>query len=473
MAASSIAKLAVLITGDASPLRVAMDQAANAVSSFANSANASGAGGGLSGLLGLATKFPGWTAAIAAAGTAVVAFGRVGVTAAANMEQLRISLEVMTGSAAQANALIADMQKLSLETPLEMEGIQQAGKTLMAMGEPVGAIINDLKMLGDVAAGTGQPLNELAQVFGQVMQAGRLTGNELRQFNERGVPLLAVLSEQLGVTKSRIRDMVEAGEISSAQVVAAFESMSGAGGKFANMMERQTDTLIGQWNKFKENMTIIAMEVFKPMAEVLKELLVVINQAMDAIIRFFGIQRGDGGFKTPDTAATKALRDREQAAKNAEKATQDARKAAEEVAKEEQKRTDEIRRRGEELTKSLRTPIEVARDRFKELVDLFQAGVISAETMKRAMADVEGDYAKAANAMKDAQQATKIVGANERYTMAGYSAAQKGLEQSRNIEANTKRTADNMAKNNELLRSVDGGIRQLVGGGGMIKIGNL
>jgi tape measure domain-containing protein len=474
MAANSIAKLAVLITGDASPLRTAMNQGAQAIDSFAKSAQATGgAGGGLGGLLGLATKFPGWTAAIAAGAAALTAFAKSGVAAAANMEQLRISLEVMTGSAEKARDLISDMQKLSLETPLEMTDIQQAGKTLMAMGEPTQAIISDLKMLGDIAAGTGQPLNELAQVFGQVMQAGRLTGNELRQFNERGVPLLTVLSEQLGVSKGKIRELVEAGEISSTQVVAAFEAMSGAGGKFANMMERQTDTLIGQWNKFKENITLIAMNAMAPLAEALKEILKMINDALDGLMQLMGVNRSSGGFKTVDDAATKAMRERETAQKNAEKAANEAKKAAEEAAKIEQKHTDEIRKRGEELTRSLRTPIEIARDRFAELNELFHAGVISAETMKRAMKDIDDGFAKASKVLDQTKEQSRMVGANERYTQAGYSAAQQGAERSRNIEANTKRTADNLATNNQLLRNVDSGIHQLVNGGGTIRIAGL
>jgi tape measure domain-containing protein len=426
MAANSIAKLAVLITGDATPLKSTLTSAAGAVQAFAGAASSAGsAGGAFTSILGGAALGPiAATAAGVAALTAGMArFAQVGLTAAANMEQLRISFEVMTGSVKTANDLIADMQRLSLETPLEIADVQQAGKTLIAMGEPVSAIIHDLKMLGDVAAGTGQPLNELSQVFGQVMQAGRLTGNELRQFNERGVPLLTTLSAQMGVSKQAIRDMVEAGKIGADDVVKAFEAMTGSGGKFANMMERQTDTLIGQWNKFKENITFIAMQVMAPMAEALKQILMLINAGLDGLAKLFGRGASGGAYKTGDTEATKRYREQEKAQKDAET-------AASRAADELKKKTDEMQKRGEAMAKSLRSPIEVMRDSFREMVELFNVGAISWETLQRGISKASDDFERAAKSAKEINEATKPLAAYQRFSVGAFSAAQAASRES-------------------------------------------
>lgn len=420
MAANSIAKLAVLITGDATPLKSTLTSSATALQAFAGAASSAGsAGGAFTTLLGGAATGPiaAVIASVVALTTGMAKFAQVGIAAAANMEQLRISFEVMTGSAQQAADLISDMQKLSLETPLEMADVQQAGKTLMAMGEPTEAIIADLKMLGDVAAGTGQPLNELSQVFGQVMQAGRLTGNELRQFNERGVPLLTTLSKEMGVSKQAIRDMVEAGQIGANDVVKAFEAMTGSGGKFANMMERQTDTLIGQWNKFKENITFIAMQVMAPMAEALKQILMLINAGLDGLAKLFGRGASEGAYKTSDSDATKRYREQEKAQKDVETA---ASKAADDL----KKKTDEMQKRGEAMAKSLRSPIEVMRDGFREMVELFDAGAISWETLQRGISKAGDDFERASKSAKEMNEAAKPLVAYQRFSVGAFSAVQ-------------------------------------------------
>jgi tape measure domain-containing protein len=388
-------------------------------------------GGATAALGGVSAGFAASATAIAAATVALTQFARVGIEAAANIEQLRISFEVMTGSAQTASALISDLRRLSAETPLNMDDVQRAARTLLAMGESTGAIIDELKMLGDVAAGSGQPLNELAQVFGQVMQAGRLTGNELRQFNERGVPVLTTLSQQLGVSKQAIRDMVEQGLISSSDVVKAFEAMTGAGGRFANMMERQTDTLIGQWNKLKENLTIIASTVMKPIADAMKQILSSFNELLDMAVSSLGVVRG-GDFQTANREAVKALREQEDAARKAEKAAGEAAEAAEKQAKKTQKRA-------EALAEQLRSPQEIFRDTIAELRGFFNDGALSADAYRRGIkkaADALSDATKKATEFKNAGKVN--VGALELGTMAEFSARFAGFRAMDEMAAQVK-----------------------------------
>ena len=195
-------------------------------------------------------------AGVAAAGAA--AFAKEGIRMAASLEQLNVQMEVMTGSKATGGALMQQMIALAKETPFSLEDVATSGKVLLAMGSSAGEVTRQVKMLGDVSAATGQPVAQLAQVFGEVQNAGRLTSNELRQFNMRGIPLLSELSEMLGVSKVELREMTEAGEISADMVEAAFERMTAAGGRFADMMGRQAETLTGKWEKFTDALSLAA-----------------------------------------------------------------------------------------------------------------------------------------------------------------------------------------------------------------------
>jgi len=213
--------------------------------------------GALTGVAG-AAGFAAITTGILGAGTAAAAFVKEGVRMSASLEQLRVNLDVMTGSAETGKALLGEMVTLAKETPFSLEDVASSGKVLLAMGTAAGDVTRRVKMLGDVAAGTSQPVAELAQVFGEVQNAGRLMSNELRQFNMRGIPLLSELSEMLGATKLEIRGMIEAGEITADMVEKAFERMTSAGGRFADLMGKQAETLTGKWEKFKDALSLSA-----------------------------------------------------------------------------------------------------------------------------------------------------------------------------------------------------------------------
>lgn len=441
MAANSIAKLAVLITGDASPLQTSLRSATQSVSQFAGSFG-SGAGGA-AGLASMAAPYAAIAAAAAAAGAAVIGFAKAGIEAASSMEQARISFEVMTGSAATAVAMINDLRSLAAESPLNFTDIQQAAKILLAMGEDSRLVIDDIEMLGHVASGSGQRLTELAQVFGQVMQAGRLTGNELRQFNERGVPLLTVLAQQLGVTKTEIREMVEAGELGSDKVVAAFQKMTSEGGIFANMMGRQAETLSGQWEKFKENMTIIASETMKTLAVVLTDILRDLNAILDVVVRWYGIEREKN--KTSADAVREQMALEKQRADEAKKAAEEEAKAAKEAAKELEK----AQNRADSIAKSLRTPQEIYNDTIRELQALTEAGLLSIEMFRRGVDKAMKDFEDATDKKKKLEKDVDTrVGAVERFTAAGYSATLRTTEQKK-LEENTKKTAEATVKTSQ------------------------
>lgn len=191
-----------------------------------------------------------------AAGPVAMGLGALGLGAgaagmlkmAADAEQLQIAFGTMLGSADKAKKMIADLNQFAAKTPFSMPGITQAARSLMAFGMAEDQVIPLLKVLGDVSAGTGKDLSELAVIFGQISATGRLTGGDLMQLTNAGVPMLKTLADQLGVTTGKVKEMVEGGEISSGMVTKAFQAMSSEGGLFAGMMEKQSGSLAGLWS---------------------------------------------------------------------------------------------------------------------------------------------------------------------------------------------------------------------------------
>lgn len=204
------------------------------------------------------------------AGGAVLGWG---VKLAAEMETAAVAFEVMIGDAGRAKQLFGELKDFAVATPFEFGELRDASRTLLAMGIGVNDVMRTIKMLGDVSAGTNQPLNEMASLFGQVSVAGRLTGNELRQFNERGIPLMEALSIQMGVSKTQIREMVEAGKIGFADVESAMLSMTQGTGRFAGLMEKQAQTLAGRFSTLSDNAKLAAANFGTALAPALSKLI--------------------------------------------------------------------------------------------------------------------------------------------------------------------------------------------------------
>jgi tape measure domain-containing protein len=110
-----------------------------------------------------------------------------------------------------------------------------------------------LRSLGDIASGVGMDkLPNLILAFGQVRAATKLTGMELRQFTEAGVPLLEELSNVMGQPVSAIQDMISEGEVGFPIVQQALQNLTGEGGRFNDLMEKQAQSLGGMWSNLQD-----------------------------------------------------------------------------------------------------------------------------------------------------------------------------------------------------------------------------
>ena len=226
-----------------------------------------------------------------AMGGAITAAGAVGagvigsfVKVAGEFEQTNIAFTTMLGSAEDAKKLLQELADFAAKTPFTITGVEQNAKQLLAMGIDVDDLLPTLKSLGDISAGLNVPLDRLALNFGQVAIQGKLTGRELRDFAVAGVPLVAELSKNLGVSEAAIGEMVSAGEIGFDDVEKAFQTMTGEGGKFYDLMDAQSETFLGQVSNIQDSFIKLQRtmgEVFLPTAKVIAEKLGVIIAWME------------------------------------------------------------------------------------------------------------------------------------------------------------------------------------------------
>lgn len=233
--------------------------------------------GGIKGqLLGLGATF----------GAAFAVRGVINTTV--EIERLETQLSVLLKSSSAAKDTLADLLRFSSTTPFQIEGLAQATNTLLAFGFESQSVIPRLRALGDVAAGSGVPLQDLAFIFSQVRAEGKLTGERFRQLGERGVVLNDALQSIIGPTKD-VREEISKGRISFEQFEAAFNSLSASGGLFEGAIQKQSQTIGGALSNLQDNFTILQKSIgdtFGPsIIAGAQELAKILNNFGEAIVK--------------------------------------------------------------------------------------------------------------------------------------------------------------------------------------------
>jgi tape measure domain-containing protein len=177
-------------------------------------------------------------------------------------EQTQVAFETLLGSADKAKQLIGDLRGFAAITPFNTGQLVDLTKQLLAYGFAQEEIIPNMKALGDIAAGVGmEKLPFLTLAYGQVRTAGRLTGAELRQFSENGVPLLDELAKHFGKTTAEVQDMIHGGTVGFKDVQKALAALTGEGGRFFNLMEKQGKTVGGRLSTLMDTLQLIATDI--------------------------------------------------------------------------------------------------------------------------------------------------------------------------------------------------------------------
>lgn len=205
-----------------------------------------------------------------------------------DFEQTEIAFKVFTGSAKKAKETLNSLVDFAASTPFELPQVMAAGRQLLAFGVDAKNLEPTLRKVGDVAAGVNAPIADLASLFGRAKTQGRLFSEDIYMLTGRGIPIIAELAKQFGVTESSVMELVSKGKVGFGNLETAFSSLSGAGGKFFNLMQEQSVTVGGKLSNLSDQFTkleIAAFNAFKPITgaivDILAGMLAPLNESED------------------------------------------------------------------------------------------------------------------------------------------------------------------------------------------------
>lgn len=255
------------ITGDNSNFLRRLREVENGVKNTSKQIEQSG--------LGIEELFNRMTRAAAAFGAGFTAKELISNIAQVRGEfqQLEVAFKTMLGSEDKANALMQQLVKTAATTPFDLQGVANGAKQLLAYGENVENVNDDLIRLGNIAAGLSQPLGDIVYLYGTTMTQGRLYTADLNQFTGRGIPMIRELAKVFGVAENEVRGLVEAGKVEFPEVQKVIQNLTNEGGMFYNLMQEQSKTITGQISNIEDAVSTMFNEIGKANEGIINEAL--------------------------------------------------------------------------------------------------------------------------------------------------------------------------------------------------------
>lgn len=150
-------------------------------------------------------------AAVAAVGAGLIKVGKSAMAANMEMEKYQVTLKTMLGSTKAAGERMAEYMDIAKITPFKLSEVVEGGNQLQAMGK---YSRQNLEMLGDLAAASGKPLQQVMGAYGKLASGQKgmavdmfrdllITTNDWVEATGKGV-------EKSGQLKASVEDMMAA-----------------------------------------------------------------------------------------------------------------------------------------------------------------------------------------------------------------------------------------------------------------------
>ncbi|NBW18000.1 MAG: hypothetical protein EBR82_59510 [Caulobacteraceae bacterium] len=224
------------IRGNASHLEKTLNSAKGSISSLGSVASA-----------GVAS-----ITALGAAGAAgIAAFVASSSNAAMNIEVMTMQFATLLGGADAAGKRMEEIIKFAASTPFEIPELVATSKLLQTLGGTMLATGEGLRMVGDAAAISGQPLEEVGRHIGRVFNAittGNSAGESVARLQELG--LIG------GEVKREFENLAAAqkkGKVASLTSAQAMAKLKGVFKQTEGAMLALSSTTSGKLSNMKDN----------------------------------------------------------------------------------------------------------------------------------------------------------------------------------------------------------------------------
>jgi len=294
----TVDELKILITAETKDLRKKLDGVENKL----NKTNKAGIKTGRD----MTASFKKIGIAVAATGTVLATLTTVVARVGMEFEDLKDSLDTVFGSMTDGDKAMSSVFKFAQTTPFQVETVTKAFIALKSVGiEPTNKMLQTFADTASVSVDQLGVFEALVRVV-QRSAGGGLGLEELNILNDRGIPALKILQEELNLAKD---DIATFGKTAEGAKIITDALQEGLDKRFGGAMENKMDNLSTKVS----NMTIafrqFANEIFESgVGDFLKSLADTVTSVVDSATRFMQKFGGRGtGLKLETPNITKEM----------------------------------------------------------------------------------------------------------------------------------------------------------------------
>jgi tape measure domain-containing protein len=216
--------------------------------------------------------------------TGVVA--KVGISYNAMAENSQVAWTTLLGTQEKAKKMFKDIADFAKKTQFDTTSVDMMAKYMYNAGYAGQQLFDKLTEIADVSGAFNIPAEsaqELARQMSQVQQAGVAYTEDLNILQDRGVPIYKAISAQLGITVGDVKMMASQGKLTSDVYMKAFDDIADS---VKGSSQAQSETFTGMISTIKDQLSILAGALAKPLFEKLKAGMDKLTPALDALVSY-------------------------------------------------------------------------------------------------------------------------------------------------------------------------------------------
>lgn len=197
-----------------------------------------------------------------------LAVAKTGIEYNTLQQTSRAALTTLLGGAEAANAQMDKLDAFARTSPFSKTTFISAQQQMLAFGIEAQKVIPYLDAIQDAVAaagGSNQQLGEIAFVMAQISAAGKITGQDLIQFGQRGVNAAELIGSQMGKTGAQIKSEITAGTLGADEALDALAA--GMKAKFDGAAANVKDTFAGAMDRVQAAWRDLSADLMKPLVD--------------------------------------------------------------------------------------------------------------------------------------------------------------------------------------------------------------
>jgi tape measure domain-containing protein len=248
-------------------------------------ANRLGGLGKIGGVMGKAIAV-GVSAAIGGMTLLTGAIAKTGIGYNAMAENSQVAWTTLLGTQEKAKKMFSDIADFAKKTQFDTTSVDMMAKYMFNAGYAGQQLFDKLTEIADVSGAFNIPAEsaqELARQMSQVQQAGVAYTEDLNILQDRGVPIYKAIAEQLGITVGQVKMMASKGQLTADIYTKAFDDIANS---VKGSADAQSQTFTGMVSTIKDQLSILAGALAKPLFEKLKAGMDKLMPALDALVSY-------------------------------------------------------------------------------------------------------------------------------------------------------------------------------------------